>query len=60
MRLIKEPKDVDLYVDPRPLTKEEQKRISDFIKSDKNKSKRRKPTNRNTNEYTVCLANLLR
>lgn len=38
MGLIKEPKDVDFYVDPRPLTKEEQKRISDFIKSDKKKS----------------------
>jgi hypothetical protein len=48
MGLIKEPKDVDFYVDPRPLTKEEQKRISDFIKSDKNKSKRRKPTKKNT------------
>jgi len=48
MGLIKEPKDVDFYVDPRPLTKEEQKRISDFIKSDKNKRKRRKPTKKNT------------
>lgn len=38
MGLIKEPKDVDFYVDPRPLTKEGQKRISDFIKSDKKKS----------------------
>ena len=50
MGLIKEPKDVDFYVDPRPLTKEEQKRISDFIKSDKNKSKRRKPTKKNTDK----------
>jgi hypothetical protein len=47
MALIKEPKDVDFYVDPRPLTKEELKRISDFIKSDK-KSKRRRSTKKNT------------
>jgi hypothetical protein len=48
MGLIKEPENVDFYVDPRPLTKEEQKRISDFIKSDKKGSKRRKPTKKNT------------
>jgi hypothetical protein len=47
MALIKESKDVDFYVDPRPLTKEELKRISDFIKSDK-KSKRRRSTKKNT------------
>ncbi len=35
MGLIKEPLDVDFYVDPRPLTKEEEKAISDFIKADK-------------------------
>lgn len=48
MILIKEPKDVDFYVDPRPLTREEQKRISDFIKSDKNKRKHRKTSKKNT------------
>lgn len=37
MGLIKEPLDVDLTVDPRPLTKAEQKAISDFIKADKEK-----------------------
>jgi hypothetical protein len=47
MGLVKGPKDVDFYVDPRPLTKEELKRISEFIKSDK-KSKRRKTTKKNT------------
>ena len=42
MGLIKEPFDVDFFVDPRPLTKEEQKKISDFIKADKQKTKREK------------------
>lgn len=42
MGLIKEPKEIDFYVDPRPLTVKEQKRISDFIKADRAKGKRRK------------------
>lgn len=44
MGLIKETKNVDFYVDPRPLTDEEKKRISDFIKKDKQKreAKRKK------------------
>jgi len=49
MGLIKEPRDIDFYVDPRPLTKEEEKRISDFIKADKKKHKRRKRIKINTN-----------
>jgi hypothetical protein len=39
MGLIKEPLDVDFYVDPRPLTKNEQKMISDYIIADKRKRK---------------------
>ncbi len=35
MGLIREPKEVDFYVDPRPLTKTEEKAISEFIKADK-------------------------
>ena len=35
MRLIKDPLDVDFVVDPRPLTEEDKKAISDFIKADK-------------------------
>jgi hypothetical protein len=49
MGLIKEPIEIDFYVDPRPLTKEEEKRISDFIKADKKKSKRRKKIKISTN-----------
>ena len=40
MGLIREPLDVDFFVDPKPLTKKEQKMISDFIKADKEKRKR--------------------
>ena len=37
MGRIKEPLDIDFEVDPRPLTKEEQLAISEFIKEDKAK-----------------------
>ena len=37
---IAEPKDVDFYVENRPLTEREKKRISDFIQRDKDKRKR--------------------
>ena len=48
MALIKEPLDVDFVVDLRPLTKAEEKTISDFIRADKEKRKvkeRRKKAN---------------
>jgi len=41
MGLIREPKDVDFFVDPKPLTDEERKMISDYIKKDKQKRKQR-------------------
>ncbi len=41
MGLIKEPLDVDFVVDPRPLTKEEEKAISEFIRADKEKRKQK-------------------
>ena len=41
MGLIREPLDVDFVVDPRPLTKAEEKAISDFIRADKEKRKRK-------------------
>jgi len=37
MELIKEPLEIDFVVDPRPLTKEEQIKISEYIKADKAK-----------------------
>jgi len=37
MKLFEEPLDVDFYVDPRPLTKEEELDLSNHIKLDKQK-----------------------
>lgn len=58
MKLIKEPLDVDFVVDPRPLTKDEEKAISDFIRADKEKRKLkelRKKSNHKTKRKTPCL-----
>lgn len=44
MALIREPLDVDFFVDPKPLTKEEKKLISDYIKDDKQKRRSLKTT----------------
>ena len=41
MDLIKEPLDVDFYVEPRPMTKEDEKAISDYIKAAKLKRLRK-------------------
>lgn len=46
MGLIKEPLEVDFFVDPKPLTKQDQKMISDFIKADKAKRNPKKNTNK--------------
>ena len=37
MKLFEEPMDVDLYVDSRPLTKEEESELSEHIKLEKQK-----------------------
>jgi len=42
MGLIREPLDVDFYVDPKPLTKEEREKISQHIRDYKAKMARRK------------------
>ncbi|MBD0298665.1 MAG: hypothetical protein ICV84_26270 [Flavisolibacter sp.] len=42
MGLIKEPLDVDFYFDPRPLTKEEREKISQFIREYKANMAKRK------------------
>jgi hypothetical protein len=42
MGLIREPLDVDFVVDPRPLTKQEEIAISEYIKADKEKRKLKK------------------
>ena len=48
MGLIREPLDVDFFVDPRPLTDKEKKMISDFIKADKEKRKIKKTSKKGT------------
>ncbi|QQR98497.1 MAG: hypothetical protein IPK18_02920 [Sphingobacteriales bacterium] len=58
MGIIKEPLDVDFVVDPRPLTKEEEQAISNFIRADKEKRKqkeikKRKITNNNRKKQNV-------
>jgi len=42
MGLIKEPLNIDFTVDPRPLTEEEQKAISNYIQAEKAKNKAKK------------------
>lgn len=42
MGFIKEPLDVDFVVESRPLTKAEEKSISEFIKADKEKRSAKK------------------
>jgi len=42
MGLIREPLEVDFFVDPRPLTVKEKKMIRDFIRADKEKRKSKK------------------
>ncbi len=48
MGLVKEPLNIDFVVDPRPLTIDEEKSISAFIKADKEKRRlkllKNKPT----------------
>ena len=46
--LIREPLEVDFFFDPKPLTKDEQKQISEFIKADKAKRKRKKISKKST------------
>ncbi len=53
MGLIKEPLDVDIYVDPRPITKEDEKAISDYIKADK--LKRSKKAERRSTSANIVL-----
>lgn len=53
MGLIREPLDVDFFVDPRPLTEKEEKMISDFIKADKEKRKKRRTSKKEHTPNTL-------
>jgi hypothetical protein len=48
MGLVREPLEVDFFFDPKPLTIDDQKLISDFIKTDKAKRKRKKKSKKGT------------
>ncbi|QQS50974.1 MAG: hypothetical protein IPM71_15570 [Bacteroidota bacterium] len=48
MGLIREPLEVDFFVDPKPLTEKEKKMISDYIKADKEKRKSKKHIRKGT------------
>ena len=48
MGLIREPLEVDFFVDPRPLTEKEKIMISDYIRADKEKRKSKKHTKKGT------------
>jgi hypothetical protein len=57
MELIREPLDVDFFVDPKPLTAKEKKMISDFINADKKKRKNKKDLKKGYNYSTYDIAN---
>lgn len=42
MKLKAEPIDIDLYVNPKPLTKKEKKELDDFIRAYREKQKKKK------------------
>jgi len=48
MGLIREPLEADFFVDPKPLTMNEKKMISDFIKADKVKRNNKKTLKKGT------------
>jgi hypothetical protein len=54
MGLIKEPLDVDFFVDPTPLTKKEKEAISNYIRDYKSKlAKQRLPARKKTKKATA-------
>lgn len=48
MGLIKEPLEIDFFVDPKPLTEKERKLISNYIKADKEKRKPKRSAKKGT------------
>lgn len=53
MGLIREPLDVDFFVDPKPLAEKDKKMISDFIKADKAKRRNKKILKKSTHTQSV-------
>lgn len=50
MGIVKEPLNIDFVVENRPLTKEEEKQISEYISSQKNKKELKENTKRRVSE----------
>jgi hypothetical protein len=62
MGLIKEPLDVDFFVDPQPLTKDEMEKISAFIEADKKHRKKKELNKRHipkTNRLSSMKGNIV-
>jgi len=51
MGLLKEPLDVDFFVDPKTLSEREVRLITDYIKSDKEKNKNLNPAKKSTRAH---------
>ena len=56
MGLIREPLDVDFYVDSRPLTKEEREKISQHIREYKAKMAKRKSRTASTKKKQLTIS----
>ena len=56
MGLLKEPLDIDFYVDPKSLSGTEEKIISDYIKADKEKSKNLYPAKKKARTHNITQA----
>ena len=54
MGLIKEPLNVDFFVNPKPLTKEEEEAISNYIRDYKAKLAKRRPPTKQKNKKTAA------
>ena len=52
MGMIREPLDVDFFVDPRPLTEKEKSMISEYIRADKEKRIRKSKRHSKKGTYT--------
>jgi len=52
MGLIKEPLEMDFFIDPKPLSKEEIQKIRDYIKADK-KSRKKLKANQKQEIHTL-------
>jgi len=48
MGMVKEHEEVDLYVDPKPVSSSEKKLISEYIRADKDKRRKLKSSKRKT------------